>query len=353
VRRSFLVLTIAVVLLARASVRADDLVLRLFGDYLDALRIQAGIPGVSAAIVGDNDIIWERAFGQQDVARSITTKSDTPFQFDGLTQVFTAAMVLRCVEEGRLSLENRIGQFKPDSPDADATLRQVLTHTSGPSDNLVFAYRPERLAPLTIAVRQCTGDSYRETLANLFERLAMTNSVPGADVIHIVPPAEGIPSPAAVDRYTSVLSRLAIPYAVDKDGHASPSQYTATTITPASGLISTTRDFAKFDVALKKDGVLVRAGTLAAAWQPPIGRNGQALPHGIGWFVQTYNGETIVWQFGVSGNASSSLVVTVPGRGVTLIVLANGDGLVRSLPLSAGDLTISPVGRLFLGTFIR
>ena len=78
-RRSFLVLTIAVVLLARAPVRADDLVLRLFGDYLDALRIQAGIPGVSAAIVGDNDIIWERAFGQQDVARSIRTKSDTPF----------------------------------------------------------------------------------------------------------------------------------------------------------------------------------------------------------------------------------------------------------------------------------
>ena len=111
-RRPFLVLTIAVVLLARAPVRADDLVLRLFGDYLDALRIQAGIPGLSAALVGDNDIIWERAFGQQDVARSITTKSDTPFQFDGLTQVFTAAMVLRCVEEGRLSLDERIALFK-------------------------------------------------------------------------------------------------------------------------------------------------------------------------------------------------------------------------------------------------
>src|SRR5947208_12296417 len=272
VRRSFLVLTIAVVLIARAPVRADDLVVRLFGDYLDARRIQAGIPGMSAAIVGDNDIIWERAFGQQDVARNVTTRSDTPFQFDGLTQVFTAAMVLRCVEEGRLSLENRIGQFKPDSPDADATLRQVLTHTSGPSDNLVFAYRPERLAPLTIAVRQCTGDSFRETLANLFERLAMSNSVPGADVIHIAPPAEGIPSPAAVDRYTGVLGRLATPYAVDSEGRASPAQYVATTITPTSGLISTTRDFAKFDVALKKE-VLVRGGTLEAAWQPPRGRN--------------------------------------------------------------------------------
>ena len=351
-RRPFLVLTIAVVLLVRAPAHAEELVLRLFGEYLDALRIQAGIPGLSAAIVGDSDIIWERAFGQQDVARSIWTQSDTPFHVDGLTQVVTAAIVLRCVEEGRLSLDDRIGQFKPDSPDANATLRQVLTHTSGTSDSLVFAYRPERLAPLTIAVRQCTGDSFRETLANLLERLGMGDSVPGADVIQIAPPAEGIPSPAAVGRYTAVLGRLATPYAVDKGGHASASQYATTTITPASGLISTTRDFAKFDVALKTD-VLVRAGTLAAAWQPPIGRNGQALPHGIGWFVQTYNGETIVWQFGVGENASSSLVVKVPGRGLTLIVLANGDGLVRPLPLAAGDLTISPVGRLFLGTFVR
>jgi CubicO group peptidase (beta-lactamase class C family) len=351
-RRAVIVLATAVVLLARAPARADDLVLRLFGDYLDALRIQAGIPGLSAAIVGDNDIIWERAFGQQEIARSIATKSDTPFQVDGLTQVFAAAMVLRCVEEGRLSLDDRIGQFKPDSSDATATLRQILTHTSGPSDSLAFAYRPERFAPLTIAVRQCTGDSFRETLANLLERLAMNDSVPGADVIHIAPPAEGIPSPAAVDRYTGVLARLATPYAVDKEGHASPSQYAATTITPASGLISTTRDLAKFDVALTK-GILLRADTLAAAWQPPIGRNGQALPHGIGWFVQRYNGEPIVWQFGVGENASSSLVVKAPGRGLTLIVLANGDGLVKPLPLAAGDVTLSPVGRLFLGTFIR
>src|SRR5207247_5037411 len=115
-----------------------------------------------------------------------------------------------------LSLDDRIGQFVPDSPDAAATLRQVLTHTSGAPDSLAFAYRPERLAPLTAAVRRCTEDSYRETLANMLERLGMSDSVPGADVIYIVPPAEGIPSPAAVSRYTGVLARLATPYAVDK-----------------------------------------------------------------------------------------------------------------------------------------
>jgi hypothetical protein len=67
--------------------------------------------------------------------------------------------------------------------------------------------------------------------------------------------------------------------------------------------------------------------------------------------VQTYNGEPVVWQFGVSENASSSLVVTLPARGLTLILLANSSGLVKMSALAAGDLTASPFGRLFLGLF--
>ena len=183
--------------------------------------------------------------------------------------MLTAALVLRCVEEGRLSLDDRIGQFKPDSPDANATIRQVLR--SSASDNLAFDYRPERLEPLARAIRACTDDSFRETLANLLDRLAMIDSVPGPDIIHPELLPEGIPSPSAVERYKRVLERLATPYAVDRRGAASPSQYSATTLTPASGLISTVRDFAQFDLALKK-GVLLRPETLAAAWRAPLGR---------------------------------------------------------------------------------
>ena len=51
---------------------SDQLFAR-FGEYVDALRTQAGIPGVSVAIVGENDILWERGFGQQDVARGLPT----------------------------------------------------------------------------------------------------------------------------------------------------------------------------------------------------------------------------------------------------------------------------------------
>jgi hypothetical protein len=92
---------------------------------------------------------------------------------------------------------------------------------------------------------------------------------------------------------------------------------------------------------------------LASAWKNPVNSNGQLLPHGMGWFVQTYNGEPVVWQYGIDPNASSSLVLTLPNRNVTLILLANSDGLAKPASLSAGDVTVSPFARVFLGLVVK
>jgi CubicO group peptidase (beta-lactamase class C family) len=352
-RRPLVVLTIAVVLIAGAHLRADDLTISFFGDYLESLRRQAGIPGLSAVIVGPTEVSWARGLGVQSVERNIATQTNTPFHTDGLMQTITASLVLRCVEEGRLSLDARVGQFDAQSPDAAATISQILTHTTGSADSAVFNYRPERVNPLALAVQSCTGESFRATVAKLLDRVAMIDSVPGADVMQLAPPDPGIPT-GDIARYGSALAGLAVPYIVDSGGRAAPTQYSRAqgTLQASGGLISTVDDLARFDLAIKR-GVLLQPDTLAAAWRPPVGRDGQPLPHGLGWFVQSYNGNRIVWQYGVGENGSSSLIVTIMPRGITLILLANSDGLVRPYALSAGDLTVSPIGRVFLGLFAR
>jgi CubicO group peptidase (beta-lactamase class C family) len=200
-------------------------------------------------------------------------------------------------------------------------------------------------------IRKCTGDSYRETLANLFERFAMIDSVPGADAVTIQPPAEGIPTAAERAHYVDVLSRLAAGYVVDRRGRATLSARGDSPLTPFGGVVSTARDLARFDLALRS-GALLRQDTLAAAWSAQVGRD-RVLPYGIGWFVQSYNGEPVVWQFGQTDNSSSSLMITLPARGLTLILLANSDGLTKAFPLSAGDVSVSPFARVFLGLFAR
>lgn len=350
-RRTFCLLTVAILLLLRAPVSANELLLGLFERYLDSLSRQANIPGLSAAVVGENGILWERSVGLQDVERSIAARPDTPFHLDGLTQVFTAALTLRCAEEGRLGLDERVARFDRSSPDAEATVAQLLSHTSNGPGGLTFTYRPERLEPLWAGVRLCTNDSYRETLTNLLDRLAMQDAVPGPNAISLPPGSEGMFEPHEVERYTRVLERLATPYAVDRRGRPTRSTYVSTALTPSSGLIASVRDLAQFEVALRQ-GVLVRPDTLEVAWRNPMGATGRLLPHGLGWFAQIYNGELIVWQFGVGENASSSLIVNVPGRRITFIVLANSDGLVKSYPLADGDVTVAPVARLFLRFFV-
>jgi CubicO group peptidase (beta-lactamase class C family) len=305
---------------------------------------------MAVAVVGDENILWERGFGRADVERSIDVRPDTPFHIDGLTQTFTAAISLRCAEENRLPLDTRVAQFDESSPDAGATVAQLLSHTVSVPDGLQFEYRPARLAPLWGGVRLCVGDSYREALANLLNRLAMRDAVPGPNAVSLPPGSEGMFTPAEVEQYRAVLERLALPYGVQR-GRAARSAYAATELTAATGLIASVRDLAQFDLALRQ-GVLLRDTTLESAWRNPIGRGGQPLPHGLGWFAQSYRDELVVWQFGVGDNASSSLVISVPGRRITFIALANSDGLVRPYPLEKGDVTVSPVARVFLRMFV-
>jgi CubicO group peptidase (beta-lactamase class C family) len=352
-RRCFAALIVAMVCLCVPARAQQGIVYEVFGAYLDSLRDQAGIPGLAAALVDTDGIVWERAYGRQDVANVIATRTDTPFHADGLTQIFTSAMALRCAEERRLFLDDRIGNFRVETPEPDATIRHLLTHTSGAPDSLGFAYRPERLEPLWRILRTCTVDSYRESLANLFKRLAMIDTVPGPNILTIAAPDEGVPFPEDVERYAAVLQRRAMPYAVDDRRRSSPSAYpeTAAVLTASSGVVTTVRDLAKFDLALKQ-GILLERGTLDYAWSAPSA-HGMPLPHGAGWFVQTHNGEKVVWQFGMAQNASSSLMITLPNRGLTLILMANSDGLVKLYSPANGDITLSPFARLFLNVFVR
>ena len=352
-RRSLIAFALGVLLLACAPMQAEELAYSRLADYLEALRLQVGIPGLAAAVVGPTEVLWERGFGYQDVARALPMRPDTPLQIDGITQVFTATFVLQCAESNRIQLDDLIGAYTEAAPEPNASLRQLLSHTSGPRQALTFAYRSERLDALDTVISRCEGETYRSVMGRLLERLAMVNSVPGADVLNTLPPPDAAQSTNERARYAAALDRLSTAYAVDGQKRAVQVQFTASTLTPSTGLISTAHDYAQFDLALRS-GILMSPQTLAEAWRPAIDGAGRPLPHALGWFVQNYNGDMVVWQFGSGGeNGSSSLVVTLPGRGMTMILMANSTGLVKSLPLARGDVTTSPFARVFLSLFTR
>jgi CubicO group peptidase (beta-lactamase class C family) len=316
--------------------------------YLESMRQQAGIPGMSGLVLRDEEIVWERGFGFENVESRVRATPDTPYLVADVTSALSSVLILQCVEQRKLDLDEPFRRYNVSEPAPDATLRQVMSHAApdGPKE---FVYSPERFDKLSAVMEWCAPQPFRKSVAHrLLDHLAMIDSVPGVDLKDPqLSLPDGLFEPEDLDRYRRVLDRMAVPYKVVSRRNWERTEIPPMTMSAANGLVTTVRDLAKFDVALDSGGLLLPE-TLDVAWSPAPGRSGAALPTGLGWFVQSYRGERLVWQFGYIPNAYSSLVLKVPSRHLTFILLANSDGLSAPFHLDEGDVTRSLFATLFL-----
>jgi len=102
----------------------------VFTRYLESLRIQAGVPGLSAAIASNGRIIWEGGFGFADLEAKVAAAPHTPYPVASITKTATSTLLMQCVEEGRVNLDAPIRTYQTTVPDANATVRHVLAMAS-------------------------------------------------------------------------------------------------------------------------------------------------------------------------------------------------------------------------------
>ena len=318
----------------------------LFTRYLEPLRIQAGIPGLSAAIASGGRIIWEGGLGFADMEARVAAAAHTPYPVASITKTFTSTLLMQCAEQGRLNLDAPIRTYTTAVPDANATVRHVLAMASDAAAGSTYRYDGDRFTALTPVVEACTGLSYRVALARqILDRLGMADSVPGHDLEAVTDSASAAFDSATLTRYRAVLTRIAKPYVV-RNGRPTPSEYPPKGINASAGLVSTVRDLARYDAAID-DHVLMSTSTQLMAWTPFHLASGREAPYALGWFVQATVAGRAVWHYG-QWPTFSSLILKLPERGLTLILLANSDGLSGRFPLASGDVTVSPFARAFI-----
>jgi CubicO group peptidase (beta-lactamase class C family) len=239
------------------------------------------------------------------------------------------------MDQSYAELTDPVARWVPSYFEPFTTVGELLSHTAPIGG---FRYSPERFAALTSVVEECGDRNFGQMLAEeVFEIAGMIDSVPG----------EALTAPSPQD---AVVRRLAVPYRVISRRAQRNADYRAQALDASTGIVSTVSDLARFDVALDGD-VLLPAALRNEAWSPAHWGTLQ-LPTGLGWFVQTYNGQPVVWQFGLVDGAFSSLMIKVPYRHLTFIALANSDGLSAPFALDAGDVTSSLFARLFLKSFV-
>lgn len=96
---------------------------------------KAGTPSASLAVVRDGKIIYEHAYGKAKLDPASAATTAMRYSIGSISKQFTSAAILLLAEEGKLSLDDKVGRWLPDVTRAgDVTIRQLLSMTSGYQD---------------------------------------------------------------------------------------------------------------------------------------------------------------------------------------------------------------------------
>ena len=101
----------------------------LVADSMEATQT----PGSSVAIQYGGELILARGYGLADVENNVPATEHTVYRIGSVTKQFTAAAVMKLVEEGKVALDDPMTKYFPDYPVGEfhITVGQLLDHTSG------------------------------------------------------------------------------------------------------------------------------------------------------------------------------------------------------------------------------
>lgn len=321
----------------KTDVKRAELVARL-EKLIPQLMADGGVPGLSALLIHDNKVFWQRAFGVANAETKQPVTPDTVFEAASLSKPVFAYGVLKLADAGRLDLDTPLVKYLPgayvenDERLNQITARMVLSHRTGfpnwrRGDQLKinftpgerFSYSGEGFVYLQKVIERLTNGSLDGFMQKtVFGPLGMTSS-----------------SYVWQDRYESRKAYGHDPFG-SVTGRRKPMEANA-----AASLHTTAEDYAKFVAAvmtgagLKKKSaremltpyVKVQEGCTDCINNPSTGAFSQTVSWGLGWGLQhTADGDSF-WHWGDSNNDVQAYVVGFPKQKLALMVFTDsGNG---------------------------
>lgn len=113
-----------------ASPPLDPLAFRV-DDYLTR-SVPNGFAG-AVLVAKEGEVVLSKGYGLADRANGVPVDSSTVFNIGSVTKPFTAAAILKLVEQGQLATSDTFAALFDDVPEdkQGITVHQLLTHTSG------------------------------------------------------------------------------------------------------------------------------------------------------------------------------------------------------------------------------
>lgn len=314
-----------------------------FTKRLHRLAAQLDLPGFSVAVVRDGKIVYRHQEGVADRATGAPIKPDALFGIASVTKSMTGIILAQLEAEGKIRFDDPVlayplivGWQPPEGMgDANITVGDVLSMSAGGRPGETFVYNGARFNRLAGLFDKVSGTSSPQSYVvqsrrRILEPLGMADTMTGYQ-------KENPLAPRAVKRYEAQPSTSGWKY-VERP-------YDWDAAYPASGLISTIDDLAKYAAALDRNVLIDQAGYDRLTTP----RNGHA--YGYGWFTQASPAGRLHWVYGY-GQAESALFLRVPDKKLTFIFLANADTPSALAHLDYADVLRQPFGLAFLDAWV-
>ena len=310
-----------------------------------------GLPGFVAGVVRHGKLSLVQADGFADLESRTPMRQDHIFYVASLTKTFTAMMMMQYVQEKKISLDDYVLDYpflsvglSPDRLiDPDVKLKHFLSHSSEgkPGDN--FVYSGNRYNFVYGVFEKLSGNTHHyQACAQEFHKrvegpLGLTSTLAGYPT----------------EPKDSRIPRIATPYFLDSEHKAATRDSGAsgaTTLFPATGLLSTVDDLAKYMIALDEN-VLISPESYAHLTTPYTLNDGRRSPYGLGWSTQKVGGHAVHWHYGY-GDSYSALLVRLPEKKTSFMFLSNTGAASAPFLLGYGNLLTSPFAVAFLDSVL-
>ena len=145
---------------SHAQDEEDAVVPETIDELLVAINVvleETNTPGVALAIVNQDGTEYVGALGKADVEHDIDADADTLFRIGSTSKMFVALSVLQLVEDGRLSLDDRLADLAPEvefenpwEETHPVRVVHLLEHTTGWDDIHLPQYAHNDPTPATL-----------------------------------------------------------------------------------------------------------------------------------------------------------------------------------------------------------
>jgi CubicO group peptidase (beta-lactamase class C family) len=313
-------------------------------DRIDAIATKAladtGAPSASIAIVKDGKIAYVKAYGNARLGPPTPANPDMRYSIGSVSKQFLAGAILLLVQDGKLSLDDRVARFLPSlTRSSDITIRQLLSHTSGYQDYYPLDYvAPFMQQPVSAeGILEHWAEKALDFDPGTEWQYSNTNYVVTGRILEKV---TGMPLMAFLE--SRIFRPLGMQSPIDLDAHPLTSSdaagYTRFGLGPlhaappealgwlyaAGELAMTARDLALWDQSLM-EGRLLNAASLEEMIKPVRLKNGAPVNYALGVGISNASGHPKLEHGGaVSGFVSDNAVWL--DEGVAAVALTNLDG---------------------------